>query len=766
MSPSPRALVDGNEAVASVAYRLSEVIAIYPITPASPMGEHADQWAMLGHRNVWDGVPDVTEMQSEGGAAGALHGALQGGALATTFTASQGLLLMLPNLYKIAGELTPTVVHVAARTVATHALSIFGDHSDVMACRQAGLAMLASASVQEAHDFAAIAHAATLETRVPFLHFMDGFRTSHELAEADLLADDALRELVSGEAIAAHRQRALRPEAPVVRGTAQNPDVFFQAREACNPFYDQAPNVVSGIMNRFGDLTGRRYAPFEYVGHPNAERVVVLMGSGAVTAEATVRHLAEHGERVGAVKVRLYRPFDGRRFAASLPSTARALAVLDRTKEPGAPGEPLYLDVVAAMAEAHAEPDRLAPAPRIIGGRYGLSSKELTPAMVKTVLDELTTDRPRTHFSVGIVDDVTHRSLSFDESFDIERPGTVRAVFFGLGSDGTVSSNKSTIKIIGQETSLHAQAYFVYDSKKAGATTVSHLRFGPEPIQAPYLIRQADFVACHQPQLLSRLPVLDHAAPGATLLLNTPVPCEEIWSSLERDAQASIRDKGLRFYAIDAYAVAEAAGLGRRLSTVMQTCFFALSGLLPEDEAKAQVKRAAEHAYGKRGREVVRRNHEAIDATLAHLSRVDVPVAPTASASPQAAVPGDAPDFVQRVTRVIMEGHGDRLPVSALPVDGTFPTGTSRWEKRAIAREIPIWDPDLCIQCGKCAAICPHATIRTAVFDETHAKDAPASFRSMPARGGLVESDGDERERYVVPVAPDDCTGCGLCVAL
>jgi pyruvate-ferredoxin/flavodoxin oxidoreductase len=761
-----RKILDGNEAVASVAHRSSEVIAIYPITPASPMGELADQWSMEGRTNVWGVVPDVMEMQSEGGAAGAVHGALQAGSLTTTFTASQGLLLMLPNLYKIAGELTSSVIHVAARTVATHALSIFGDHSDVMACRQAGLAMLASASPQQAHDFAAIAQAATLKARVPFIHFMDGFRTSHELAEAELLSDRQLKDLYDPEDVRAHRERALTPDRPVLRGTAQNPDVFFQAREAANPFYEACADRVVEAMERFAEQTGRQYAPFEYVGHPEAERVVVLMGSATETAHATVEHLAARGERVGAVKVRLYRPFDVARFVSTLPSTVQGLAVLDRTKEPGATGEPLYLDVAAALMEAHA--DGTAPfvrIPRVLGGRYGLSSKELTPAMVRGVLEHLGKERPHNHFTVGIVDDVTGRSIGYDPEVDVEPRGTVRALFYGLGSDGTVSSNKNTIKIIGTETNLHAQGYFVYDSKKAGATTVSHLRFGPEPIRAPYLIEEAEFVACHQEQLLDRLPVLEHAARGAKVLLNTSTPAEQVWDGLSQELQRIVVDRELHLFAIDGYAVAESAGLGRRLSTVMQTCFFALAGVLGRDEAIAHVKKAAASSYGKRGDEIVRRNHAAIDAALSHLHEIDVPREVTATRNRPPPVPERAPEFVQRVTAAMMEGHGDRLPVSAFPPDGTWPLGTSQWEKRAIAREIPIWDPAICIQCNKCVNMCPHATIRATVYEPSQLQSAPITFQAMDAKSGLVDGPGTG-QKYTVQVAPDDCTGCGLCVAV
>ncbi|MGZ8766450.1 MAG: pyruvate:ferredoxin (flavodoxin) oxidoreductase, partial [Acidimicrobiia bacterium] len=752
------ATLDANEAVASVAYRLSEVIAIYPITPASPMGEHADEWSAANRPNLWGSVPDVIEMQSEGGAAGAVHGALQAGALTTTFTSSQGLLLMLPNLYKIAGELTACCIHVAARSIATHALSIFGDHSDVMAARQTGFALLASGSPQEAQDLAAIAHATTLACRVPFLHFFDGFRTSHEIQKLTLVDDDVLQTLVDPGAITAHRARALTPEHPVARGTAQNPDAFFQSREAANPFYDECPDIVAETMRRFGDLTGRHYAPFEYVGHPDAERVVVLMGSGAECAHETVEHLVAAGERVGLVKVRLYRPFSMERFAASLPASVRSVAVLDRTKEPGSTGEPLLLDVTATLVDALArgERERL---PRIIGGRYGLSSKEFTPAMVKAVLDELEVDEPKRRFTVGITDDVTHLSLTVDDAFDIEAADVTRAVFYGLGSDGTVSSNKAAIRIIGDTTQLWCQGHFVYDSKKAGSTTVSHLRFGPRTIRSTYQIARAGFVAVHDPGFLDRLDVLEVADVGATVLVNTPVPPDRFWAGLPRDAQETLIERRCRLFAIDAYQVADEHGLDRRINTIMSTCFFALSGVLPRDEAIERVKLSVADTWGKRGPEIVRRNVAAIDATLAQLHEVPLDGV-DATRHRRPAVPDDAPDFVQRVTRLLLEGHGDRLPVSAFPSDGTWPTGTSRYEKRSIALEIPIWEPDLCVQCNRCSMICPHTAIRTKVFEPGDTADAPEGFRHVP-EGFTPELEGLE---YVVQVAPDDCTGCGLCV--
>jgi pyruvate-ferredoxin/flavodoxin oxidoreductase len=755
--------VDGNEAAASVAHRLSEVIAIYPITPSSNMGELADEWSTQGRRNVWGLVPQVTEMQSEGGAAGAVHGALQAGALSTTFTASQGLLLMIPNMYKIAGELTPFCMHVAARTVATHALSIFGDHSDVMACRQIGFAMLAAGSVQEAHDFACLAHAATLEARVPFLHFFDGFRTSHEVRKIEELTDDDLRFMVDDRLVAAHRARALSPDHPVLRGTAQNPDTFFQAREAGNSFYERCPGIVEQAMARFGERTGRRYQLFEYVGDPQAERVIVMMGSGAEVAHETVEWLQARGEKVGVLKVRLFRPFSVAHFAAALPRTVRALAVLDRTKEPGAVGEPLYLDVVAAVREARERGQlTLARDPLIVGGRYGLSSKEWNPAMVKAVLDELIRrEGPRNHFTVGIVDDVTHTSLAVDPEFDIDSEERVRAVFFGLGADGTVGANKNSIKIIGEETDNDAQGYFVYDSKKSGAITISHLRFGPGPIRSSYLVRRASFVACHQFGFLERYDVLEYAAPGAVFLLNSPYGPNQVWDHLPREVQEQVREKGVEMHVIDAFAVARAAGMGGRINSIMQTCFFAISRVLPREEAIAEIKAAIEKTYGRKGAEVVRRNFAAVDETLAHLHRVRVPEQVTATRRRPPIVSDAAPDFVKKVQAVMIAGKGDLLPVSAFPVDGTWPTATAQWEKRAIALEIPAWDAGLCIQCNKCALVCPHAAIRTQVYPEAALAGAPAAFKSTDYKG--LEFKG---WKYTVQTAPEDCTGCGLCVAV
>jgi len=753
--------LDGNEAVARVAYKLSDVIAIYPITPSSAMAEWADQWATQGMPNLWSTVPTVAEMQSEAGAAGALHGALQAGALATTFTASQGLLLMIPSMYKIAGELTPTVFHVAARALATQALSIFGDHSDVMATRATGFAMLASASVQEAGDMAAIAHAATLASRVPFLHFFDGFRTSHEIAKVQLIGDDVLRALIDERLVLAHRDRALSPERPVVRGTAQNPDVYFQAREAANPYYFRCAEVVQTVMRRFADLTGREYGLVDYAGAPDAERVLILMGSGAETAEETALALNAAGARVGVLKVRLYRPFPAAALVAALPPSARAIAVLDRTKEPGSAGEPLYLDVVAALSEAVAA-GQLAAMPRIIGGRYGLSSKEFTPGMVKAVVDELGgSPRPRNHFTIGIHDDVTFTSLDWDDAFSIEPADTVRAIFYGLGADGTVGANKNSIKIIGEETAGYAQGYFVYDSKKSGSVTISHLRFGPRPIRAPYLIDRATFIACHQFSFLERIDVLQAAEPGAVFLLNSPHGPGEVWEHLPRAVQEQLITKRLRFFVIDGSRVAAEAGMTGRVNTIMQTCFFAISGVLPAAQAVTAIKHAIQKTYGRRGEAIVRKNFAAVDAALAHLQEVKVPQTATASAVVRPPVPATAPAFVQEVTARIIAGDGDRLPVSALPPDGTYPSGTARWEKRNIAVAIPAWDESLCIQCGKCVLVCPHAVIRSKVYAPAALTGAPASFKSAPAKWREFPD-----ARYTLQVSPEDCTGCGLCVEI
>jgi pyruvate-ferredoxin/flavodoxin oxidoreductase len=752
--------LDGNEAAARVAYQLSEVIAIYPITPSSAMGEWADQWASERQPNLWGAIPTVIEMQSEGGAAGALHGALQAGALGTTFTASQGLLLMIPNMYKIAGELTPTVIHVAARAIAAQGLSIFGDHSDVMAARQTGFMMLASANVQEAQDFAALAHLAALEARLPVLHFFDGFRTSHEVAKIVELLPEDLRALVRTEQVEAHRSRALNPDRPVLRGTAQNPDVYFQGRETVNPYYLAAPAVVADVMARFASVTGRAYAPYEYAGATDAERVIVVMGSGAETAAETAAALMERGEKVGVLKVRLFRPFAADRFVAALPPTTRAIAVLDRAKEPGSSGEPLYLDVVASVGEAiggGAAP--FAGMPRVIGGRYGLSSKEFTPAMVKAVFDELAKPAPKNHFTVGIHDDVTHTSLAFDPAWSIEDPQTVRALFYGLGADGTVGANKNSIKIIGEGTPLHAQGYFVYDSKKSGSVTVSHLRFGPRPVRAPYLVSRANFVACHQFSFLERLDMLEAAEEGATFLLNAPYGPAEIWDRLPRPVQDTILARRLRVWVIDAVTVAEQAGLGRRINSVMQTCFFAISNVLPKDEAIAAIKEAIRHTYGRRGEQVVQRNFQAVDNTLAALHEVKVPATATSSLARRPAVPARAPAFVRDVTATIIAGKGDDLPVSKIPADGTWPTATARWERRNIALEIPVWDESICIQCGKCVLVCPHAVIRSKVVAPAALAGAPPTFKSAPARWKEFKD-----QKYTLQVAPEDCTGCALCV--
>ena len=753
-----RATIDGNEAAASVAYRLNEVCCIYPITPSSPMAELADEWSSQGRPNVWGTVPGVVEMQSEGGAAGALHGALQSGALATTFTASQGLLLMIPNMYKIAGELTPAVLHVAARSIAAQGLSIFGDHSDVMAVRQTGFALLAAASVQEAHDLALVAQAATLATRVPFVHFFDGFRTSHELNTVELLSDDDLRALVPEEMVRAHRGRALSPEQPFIRGTAQNPDVYFQARETVNPFYAAVPGAVQDAMDALAGRTGRRYRTMDYAGHPQAERVIVVMGSAAQTVGETVAHLCAEGERVGVLQVRLFRPFPARELLDALPASVRRVAVLDRTKEPGSSGEPLFLDVLTALAEAHTGGER-AVLPLVTGGRYGLSSKELTPGMVAGVFAELAREQPRRRFTIGITDDVSGLSLPYDPSLDIEPPSTVRAVFFGLGSDGTVGANKNTIKILGAEENLNAQGYFVYDSKKSGSQTVSHLRFGSQPIRAPYLVQRAGFVGCHHFGLLDRVDVLGLAAPGATLLLNCAHRPDEVWDALPRPVQEKILAKRIEVYAIDAGRIARDAGLAGRTNTVLQTCFFAISGVLPREEAIAKIKSAIVKSYSRRGAEVVARNHAAVDRALEGLHRIEVPATVTSVRELPAVVPASAPEFVRTVTAAMMAGRGDDLPVSALPVDGTYPSGTAAYEKRNISELVAEWDPDLCIQCGNCSFVCPHSVIRSTYYDESLLAGAPADFRSAP-----LDARGLPDTRFTLQVYVEDCTGCELCV--
>jgi len=762
MTQRPIVTVDGNEATASVAHRCSEVIVIYPITPSSTMGEFCDEWSANGRKNLWGEVPQVTEMQSEAGAAGAVHGALATGALSTTFTASQGLLLMIPNLYKIAGELTPFTIHVAARTLATHALSIFGDHSDVMACRQTGFAMLCSGSVQEAHDMAAISHAATLKSRVPFMHFFDGFRTSSEVSKMEQLTDDDLRGLLDERCMSAHRSRALTPDQPSVRGTAQNPDSFFQAREAGNRYHLGCAAIVHETMDQFAAMTGRRYLPFDYVGHPEAERIIVMMGSGAETAHETMDWLTAQGEKVGLVKVRLYRPFDIAAFASALPATARAITVLDRTKEPGALGEPLYLDVVAALAAMRRDGiGNLHAEPLVIGGRYGLSSKEFTPPMVVAALRELDKTRPLHGFTVGIVDDVTHLSLDYDARLSIEAKDVVGAVFFGLGADGTVGANKNSIKIIGEETDFFGQGYFVYDSKKSGSMTISHLRFGPRPIRSAYLVKFAKFVACHHTTFLDKYDVLGYAAPGAVFLLNDSRAPDELWHGLPREVQQQLIDKNMKFYVIDAYKVARDTGMGQRINTIMQTCFFAISGVLPRAEAMEHIKHAIEKTYAKKGEEVVRKNFAAVDHTLAHLCEVAVPNIATSQRHLLPIVSGAAPDFVQRVTAVMMADKGDSLPVSAFPIDGVWPSGTTKWEKRNIAQEIPVWDEVLCIQCNKCALICPHAAIRAKVFEPKHLEGKPDTYKATVYRAPEFKD-----FQYTIQVAPEDCTGCRLCVEM
>jgi pyruvate-ferredoxin/flavodoxin oxidoreductase len=746
--------IDGNEATASVAHRLNEVIAIYPITPSSGMGELADEWSAKKMKNIWGTIPLVMEMQSEGGAAGALHGALQTGSLATTFTASQGLLLMIPNMYKIAGELTSTVFHVSARSLAAQALSIFGDHSDVMAVRQTGWGMLTSGSVQEAHDFALIATAATLESRIPFIHFFDGFRTSHEVDKIEQLTDDDLRAMIDDDLVYAHRARGLSPEHPVLRGSAQNPDVYFQGRETVNPYYKACPAIVQKAMDKFAKLTGRQYHLFDYFGAPDAERVIVIMASGGETVEATVRSLVDRGEKVGVLRVRLYRPFSFENFVAALPSSVKKIAVLDRTKEPGSGGEPLHMDVVLALSEG----DRQA---KVVGGRYGLSSKEFTPAMVKGIYDELSKPDPKNHFTIGIHDDVSNTSLEYDPSFSIEHPETVRCIFVGLGADGTVGANKNSIKIIGEETDNYARGYFVYDSKKSGSLTISHLRFGPKPIQAPYLIapNTATFVACHQFNFLERFDILKYSQPGGVFLVNSIYGPHEIWDELPREVQETIITKKLQFYVINAYDVAEKTGMGNRINTIMQTCFFAISGVLPREEAIAQIKYTIQKTYGKRGETVVNKNNEAVDQSLANLHQVKVPAQVTSKINRRAAVPNEAPTFVRDVLGKMIVFEGDDIPVSGMPVDGTFPTGTTRWEKRNISLDIPVWEPDLCIQCGKCVFVCPHAVIRHKVFDSGLLKNAPATYKSMDSK--FKEFPG---MKYTVQVAPEDCTGCTLCV--
>ncbi len=753
--------IDGNEAAAYVAHKINEVIAIYPITPSSNMGEWADEYSAKGQKNIWGTIPSVTEMQSEGGASGAVHGALQTGALTTTFTASQGLLLMIPNMYKIAGELTSTVFHVSARTVATHALSIFGDHSDVMAVRETGFGLLSSCSIQEIMDFALISQAASLESRIPFVHFFDGFRSSHEVQKIEQLAMDDMRAMIDDELVIAHRQRALSPDRPVLRGTAQNPDVFFQARETVNPFYEKTPEIVQKAMDKFASVAGRQYKLFDYVGHPEAERIIILMGSGAEAVHELVEYMVDKGEKVGMIKVRLYRPFSKKHLLEALPETTKSIAVLDRTKEPGAAGEPLYIDILTSLTESLSEGTLPTDGmPKVIGGRYGLSSKEFTPAMAKAVFDELTREKSRNRFTVGIKDDVTNSSLDYDPDFSTEGKDVVRGMFYGLGADGTVGANKNSIKIIGEETENFAQGYFVYDSKKSGSMTISHLRFGKLPIHSTYLITKANFVACHQFVFIEKYDMLANAVEGATFLLNSQYPKDEVWDKLPKHVQSQIIEKKLNFYVIDGYEVAKETGMGQRINTIMQTCFFAISGVLPKDEAIAKIKETIQKTYGKKGDDIVRMNFNAVDQTLANLYKIDVPDKVTSKIERPAVVSDKAPDFVKNVTAMIMSGHGDQLPVSAMPQDGTFPTATTKWEKRNIALEIPVWDEDICIQCGKCAMVCPHSVIRMKAYSEDELKNAPETFKSVKARG----KDFPEGTMYTLQVAPEDCTSCELCV--
>ncbi|MBH8551738.1 pyruvate:ferredoxin (flavodoxin) oxidoreductase [Nostocaceae cyanobacterium CENA357] len=768
MNKKSYATIDGNEAVAQIVYRLNEVIAIYPITPSSPMAEWADAWASEGKPNIWGTVPSVVQMQSEGGVAGAVHGALQTGSLTTTFTASQGLLLMIPNMYKIAGELTPTVFHIAARSLAAQALSIFGDHSDVMAARGTGFAMLCAASVQEAQDFALIATRATLESRIPFLHFFDGFRTSHEINKIETLIEEDLRNFIPDELVFAHRSRALTPDKPVLRGTTQNPDVYFQARETVNPYYLACADITQKVMDEFAEMTGRQYQLFEYHGDPAAERVIVLMGSGCEAVHETVDYLSARGEKVGVLKVRLYRPFDAVRFVAALPDTIRSMTVLDRTKEPGASGEPLYLDVVNAIYEALKAQQSISPTlpvslscpPQVVGGRYGLSSKEFTPAMVKAIFDNLATVEPKNHFTVGINDDVTHTSLDYEPEFSIEPDNIIRAIFYGLGADGTVGANKNSIKIIGEETNNYAQGYFVYDSKKSGSVTVSYLRFGSQPIRSTYLISKANFVACHQWDFLEKFPILKDIVLGGIFLVNSPYEKDEIWEYLPLAIQEQIIQKNLKFYVINAYKVARQAGMAGRINTVMQVCFFTLSGVLPREEVIAEIKKSIRKTYGKKGDEIVQMNINAVDTTLKNLFEVgNRELGIGNRKEKQSPILDAAPPFVRDVLGKMIAREGDELPVSALPADGTYPTGTAKWEKRNIAQEIPVWDTDVCIQCGKCVMVCPHSVIRSKVYEPHQLEDAPSTFKSANAK------DHDwQGLKYTIQVAAEDCTGCGICV--
>ncbi|OQW94967.1 MAG: pyruvate:ferredoxin (flavodoxin) oxidoreductase [Beggiatoa sp. IS2] len=755
---NPVDTVDGNEAAAYTAYRVNEVCAIYPITPSSTMAELADQWASEGKTNIWGGIPLIAEMQSEAGAAGTVHGALQTGALTTTFTASQGLMLMIPNMYKIAGELTSAVFHVAARSLAAQALSIFGDHSDIVAVRNTGFAQLASGSVQEAHDMPLIAQAATLEARIPFVHFFDGFRTSHEVNKLTILSDDQIRSMISEDLVRAHRQRALNPDNPVIRGTAQNPDVYFQARETVNPFYTRLPGIVQAKMDEFGKMAGRQYHLFDYFGDPQAERVAVLIGSGAETVRATVKFLQKQGEKVGMIQVRLCLPFSAEDFLKALPASTKSIAVLDRTKLPGSLGEPLYMDVITVLTEAFST-GKLAKLPKVIGGRYGLSSKEFTPGMAKAVLDELRKDEPKNHFTVGIIDDVSFTSLDYDPHFTVEPDSVICAMFFGLGADGTVGANKNSIKIIGDDPEFFAQGYFVYDSKKSGSQTVSHLRFGPDPIESPYLLQSANFIGCHQFNFLEKTNVLEQAAPGATFLLNSPYSREEVWDKLPRLFQQQIIDKKIKFYVIDGSQVARDTGMGTRTNTIMQTCFFALTGVMSKERAIEKIKYSIKKTYGKKGDDVVRQNFEAVDHTLAHLYQVKVPDKVTSIIEMPPVVSARAPEFVQKVTAMMMAGRGDALPVSALPIDGTYPTGTTKWEKRNISQFVPVWEPEICIQCGNCSFVCPHSVIRAKFYNEDSLKSAPKAFKSAP-----ISARGFPETRYTLQVYLEDCTGCSLCV--
>ncbi|MCF7859546.1 MAG: pyruvate:ferredoxin (flavodoxin) oxidoreductase [Candidatus Cloacimonetes bacterium] len=753
--------IDGNEAAASVAYSVSEIIAIYPITPSSSMGELSDAWAANKGQNIWGTVPDVSELQSEGGASGAVHGSLQSGSLTTTFTASQGLLLMIPNMYKIAGELTPAVFHVSARSIAAQALSIFGDHSDVMAVRQTGFGLLASGSIQEIMDLALITHKASLESRIPFVHFFDGFRSSHEVMKIEELNHDDIRAMIDDKYVAEFRKRALTPDNPFIRGTAQNPDVFFQGRETVNKFYNAAPEIVQNAMNKFAELTGRQYNLFDYYGAPDAKRIIVLMGSGAEAAQEAVEYMSERmEEKIGLIKVRLFRPFSAKHLLAAIPKTVEKIAVLDRTKEPGALGEPLYQDIVTAVNEAMDSDEKpFEKSPRIIGGRYGLSSKEFTPSMVKAVFDELKKDKPKNHFTVGIKDDVTNTSLDFDPNFITEGDDVFRGMFYGLGADGTVGANKNSIKIIGEETENYAQGYFVYDSKKSGSTTISHLRFGKKPIHSTYLIQSAKFIGCHQFGLLEKFDVLEKLEEGGTFLLNSPFPTDELWDKLPKKVQQEIIDKKVNFYAIDAYTVAKETGMGSRINTIMQTCFFAISGILPREEAIQKIKDTIKKTYGAKGEEIVRKNYEAVDGTLANLHKIEVPESATSNVELPPIVSDDAPDYVKNVLAKMMEGKGDDVPVSQMPIDGTFPSATTKWEKRNIGLEVPEWDPEVCIQCGKCAMVCPHATIRIKAYDKKYTENAPETFKWTDAKGREFDN-----LAYTIQVAVEDCTGCGICV--